>query len=44
MILLKIFIGLLIGLFLLFIYSCCKVASDADRYMEEYKDEDKLYK
>ena len=28
-------IGLVIGLFLLFIYSCCKVASDADDYMEE---------
>lgn len=40
----KLLIGLLIGLFLLIIYSCCKVASDADRYMEEYKDEEKLYK
>ena len=40
----KLLIGLLIGLFLLFIYSCCKVASDADRYMEEYKDEEKLCK
>ena len=32
---LKLIIGLIIGLFLLFIYSCCRVASDADRYMEE---------
>jgi hypothetical protein len=30
----KIIIGLLIGLFLLFIYSCCRVASDADKYLE----------
>jgi len=33
----KIFIGLIISLFLLFIYSCCKVASDADKYLEEIK-------
>lgn len=31
----KVLIGLLIGLFLLFVYSSCRVASDADRYMEE---------
>ena len=30
-----IIIGLIIGLFLLFIYSCCRVASDADKYLEE---------
>ena len=31
----KILIGLLVGLFLLFIYSCCRVASEADKYLEE---------
>lgn len=31
-----ILVGLVISLFLLFIYCCCKVASDADKYMEEY--------
>ena len=31
----KVLIGLLIGLFLLFIYSCCRVASEADKYLEE---------
>ena len=36
---LKLIIGLIIGLFLLFIYCCCRVASDADKYMEDYKDE-----
>ena len=35
----KILIGLLIGLFLLFIYSCCRVASDADKYLEDKYDE-----
>ncbi len=40
----KLFIGLLIGLFLLFVFSCCKVASDSDKYMEEYKDEKEFNK
>ncbi len=31
----RVFIGLLVGLFLLFIYSCCRVASEADKYMED---------
>ena len=31
----RVFIGLILGLFLLFIYSCCRVASDADKYLEE---------
>ncbi len=31
----KILIGLILGLFLLFIYSCCRVASEADKYLEE---------
>ena len=31
----RVFIGLLVGLFLLFIYSCCRVASEADKYLEE---------
>lgn len=35
----KLFIGLLIGLFLLFIYSCCRVASDADKYLEDIENE-----
>ena len=42
--LIKIVLGLLLSLFLLFIYSCCKVASDSDRYMEEFKDEEKINK
>ncbi len=33
----KVLIGLLIGLFLLFVYSCCRVASEADKYMEDIK-------
>ena len=33
--LIKILIGLILGLFLLFIYSCCRVASEADKYLEE---------
>ena len=36
---LKFIIGLLIGLFLLFIYSCCRVASDADKYLEDIENE-----
>jgi len=35
----KIVIGIIICLFLLFIYCCCRVASEADQYMEEYKNE-----
>jgi len=31
----KIVLGLLIGLFLLLIYSCCRVASEADKYLED---------
>ena len=31
----KILIGLILGLFLLFIYSCCRVASEADKDMED---------
>ena len=31
----RVFIGLLVGLFLLFIYSCCRVASEADKDMED---------
>lgn len=31
----RVLIGLLISFFLLFIYSCCRVASDADKYLEE---------
>lgn len=33
----KVLIGLLIGLFLLFVYSCCRVASEADKYMGDIK-------
>ena len=40
----KLLIGLAISLFLLFSYSCCKVASDADKYMEEHRYEDKTNK
>lgn len=36
---LKLIIGLIIGLFLLFIYSCCRVASDADKYLEDIENE-----
>ena len=36
---LKLIIGLIIGLFLLFIYSCCRVASDTDKYLEDKYDE-----
>lgn len=39
----KIVVGIIICLFLLFIYCCCRVASEADQYMEEYKNE-KMYK
>lgn len=37
----KILLGLLLGLFLLFIYCSCMVASEADRHMEEYENEKK---
>ena len=35
----KFLIGLVISLFLLFIYCCCRVASDADKYLEELDNE-----
>ena len=35
----KVLIGLLIGLFLLFIYSCCRVASESDKNMEDIENE-----
>lgn len=35
----KILIGIVICLFLMVIYCCCRVASDADRYMEDYLNE-----
>lgn len=37
----KVLLGLLLGLFLLFIYSCCRVAGETDKYMEEYENEKK---
>ncbi len=33
----KILIGIVICLFLLVIYCCCRVASEADKYMEDIK-------
>ena len=30
-------IGIVICLFLLFIFCCCRVASEADKYMEDIK-------
>ena len=39
MIIIKIIIGLVISLFLLFIYCCCRVASEADKYLEDYENE-----
>ena len=37
----KLVFGLIVGLFLLFIYSCCRVASDADKYLEDkYNEKD----
>lgn len=36
-------IGLFLSLFLLFVYSCCKVAGESDRYMEDFKDENINY-
>ena len=35
----KVTVGLLIGLFLLFIYSCCRVASESDKNMEDIENE-----
>ena len=35
----KLVFGLIVGLFLLFIYSCCRVASDADKYLEDIENE-----
>jgi hypothetical protein len=39
MIIIKIIIGLVISLFLLFIYCCCRVASEADKHLEDYENE-----
>lgn len=35
----KILISIVIYFFLLFIFCCCRVASDADKYLEDFKDE-----